>query len=663
MAWTATLSKGVSFDEGLQLAVGYNLWLNGDYRIEGANGDLVKRWATLPFLVTRPAFVGHDDPWWRAGGAYELGQRFLFELGNRPETILRQGRAMIALLGVLTGLLVFRASRRLFGARGGMISLALFVLSPAMLAFGGIVSTDMSITLTLFATTCCIWGLLHAITWPRLVISLVCTGLLVLAKPTALVIVPIAAVMLIVRFVAGGGLRVQWRDREWTMTSRRAQARVFAVMVVLHIAAGWSALWAHYGFRYVAAPLTESAGTPLRIATHAVRDEMPLVFARLLAWIERTHFLPQGFHKGIDSLLANDDAVGAYMRGEWSIGGRPSFFPYAIWVKTHPTLFLLLALGAIGWWRARSRAAFTDQSASATTTPGLYQVTPHLALIGCYLAVAMTEDLNIGHRHVLPIYPSLYVLAGAIGLLEWQRRSVAKWTVLASLAWLGAESVSVRPDYLAYFAPQAGGPENGYKHLVDSSLDWGMNLPELKQWLDEHDPGQRVPLFLAYFGTDRPKHYGIKARRLPGFFDRRQLEHYVLTPGYYAISASLFQGVHTAAFGPWNAAYEQRYRDALRNVTDYQRAATNPRQLALLRRQRPPPFWANEIDVLDNLRLARLCAWLRHQGEPPHQVGHGIFIWKLGYGDLQAALLGPAVELGDPLAALRRYRQFAAKAP
>ena len=47
MSLTASLRKGLSFDEGEELAVGYNIWLHHDFRMEAANGDLVKRWATL----------------------------------------------------------------------------------------------------------------------------------------------------------------------------------------------------------------------------------------------------------------------------------------------------------------------------------------------------------------------------------------------------------------------------------------------------------------------------------------------------------------------------------------------------------------------------------------------------------------------------------------
>lgn len=648
---TATARQmGLSFDEGLQLAVGHNLWVHQDYRIEGGNGDLIKRWATLPFLWLQPNFVGPDDPLWRRGDAYELGHRFLFTLGNSPETLLRWSRAMNTLLGVVTGLLIFLVSRRQFGAAGGLLSLALYAFCPHMLAFGSVVSTDLSITLTLFASTWWCWRLLHRITVGWLLGSLFWAGLVVLAKPTALVMFPIAGVLIAVRLVRGAPLRLEagrWRY-EWVR--RRTQLGVIAALLVLHVAAGWGALWTHYGFRYAASPMPSDRGvTFFQPTTH---DEIPAPIATTLRVLRESRLLPEGFLAGIESLLACDDALGAFAGGEWRMSGWYWFFPYAIWVKTHPAVFALLlgaaVAAALSWRRRRYR-------------PGAlfwYEATPWLALIGCYLAVAMTENINLGLRHVLPIYPALYVLAGAVALgwdrwAAWPRRAA-----LALLAWFAFDSLSHHPHYLAYFGPHVGGAASGYKRLVDSSLDWGMALPALKRWLAQHDPEGQVPLHLAYFGTDEPAHHGITARRLPGFFERRSFEQYPLMPGYYAISASLLQGVYTSAFGPWNREYERVYRFLLRKVLAFEQRVPDPAQRAALLLRPEYSALANEIDLFDNLRFSRLCAWLRQRGKPPHQVGHSILIWRLDYADLTAALFDLPVEMANRPARIRRYRQI-----
>ncbi|MDO8541891.1 MAG: glycosyltransferase family 39 protein [Opitutaceae bacterium] len=469
MAWTASWSNGASPAEGLQLAAGYNIWRHDDFRIDGANGDLVKRWATIPYLFTRPKFVGEADPAWREGRGHELANRFFFELGNPPDSLLRQGRAMITLLGVVTGLLVFWCSREIFGAVGGLISLAVFAFSPPMLAFGGIVSTDMAITLTLFAATVCMWRLLHLITPARLGASLAVTGLMVLAKPTALVIVPIAAGLAVVRLIAGGALIARWRRASWTTESRRAQLAIFAALGFAHLLAGWAAIWAHYEFRYTASP--RPADATLTFLTRPAREGVPQPLAGAIDWIERAHFLPEGFRAGIDQRLSADDDQGRFMKGKWKTGGPAPTFRYAIGAKARPALFLLLAFGAIGWWwtRCNSGIAFWTTGAEfGADSPSLYATTPHLALIGCYLAVAMTEGL--GHRHVLASYPALYVLAGAVTVAPWQRMPRLKWAVPALLGWLAVDSIAIRPHYLAYIDQPARGPAIVDKQPVDRSI-------------------------------------------------------------------------------------------------------------------------------------------------------------------------------------------------
>jgi hypothetical protein len=432
---------------------------------------------------------------------------------------------------------------------------------------------------------------------------------------------------------------------------------VIAVLILLHVGAGWGALWAHYGFRYAASP---NPTDPTLVAqVQPYRDAVPQPLVSIMRWLKRYHLVPEGFRRGINSLLGSDDENEAFMNGEWRIGGRWDFFPYAIWVKTPPAVFVLLLLGAATWWTSRTGL---NRSSAGVPRPYsyVYATTPCLALVACYLSVAMAEDLNIGHRHVLPIYPALYIFAGAAASAWQQRPRWFKLSVALSLGWLVVDSVAIRPHYLAYFGPQAGGPREGYKRLVDSSLDWGMDLPGLRQWLDVHNPGAKVPLFLAYFGSDSVQYYGIQCRRLPGFFDRREVEPYALTPGYYAISASLLQSIDTAAYGPWSRNYEGRYREAAANIRRFEATAANPREREALFQRTSRQFWVDEIDAYDVLRFSRLCAWLRHRGNPPHNVGHSIFVWKLGYDDLKAALLDPPVELTDAPPPPRRIGRFAA---
>lgn len=646
-SFSAALTKGLSFDEGLQLTMGYRFWQHGDYRMEGANGDLIKRWATLPYLVTRPEFPAPADPRIVGADPYEFARVFFFELGNRPESLLRQGRFMMLFFGLGAGALVFWASRSIFGPLGGLVSLLAYVTSPHLLAFSGIVSTDLPITMTLFGSTLLIWQLLHRVTPLGVVASVFCFALLVLAKMTAVLIVPITALLLAVRFAGGQPLVVCWRGRTWAVDSRRRQATVFAAMFLLHTAAGGSAIWAHYGFRFASAPAADNR-TQLPAKPY-YPDRTPGQFAAAVDWVQDHRLLPQGYCEGIRWLLGSDDKEPAFMDGKSTLGGWWTFFPYAIWVKTQPALYFLLALGAAGFYRRwRQERRFSPGREGRGDVGCVYAVAPHLVLAGVYLVAAVTEDLNIGHRHVLPLYPPLYVLAGAVAWCPWQRRKAIVAVILLLLVWRGVTAFVAWPHYLAYFAPQVGGPKAGYRLLVDSSLDWGMDLPHLRRWLEKNNPGDREPLFLAYFGSDDVASYGIKSIRLPGFRPPPKSEAYSLSPGYFAISATLLQGNYLPAFGSWNAVYEAIYQAKLGSVRLLEEAIADRARLAQLLSQRPMSFWEEEYRTYDYFRFGRLCAWLRRRGDPPHQVGYSILIWHLGMPELREALLGPIPETQEP---------------
>jgi hypothetical protein len=167
------------------------------------------------------------------------------------------------------------------------------------------------------------------------------------------------------------------------------------------------------------------------------------------------------------------------------------------------------------------------------------------------------SHLNIGLRHLLPIYPFLYVLAGGLALELTHLRQTTR--IIALLVMVGVIAVSSRivffpaggakwqpvaPHYLAYFNELAGGPANGFKELVDSNLDWGQDLKNLKLWLIAHDI--QDPVYLCYFGMADPRYYQIAHYNLPGgYWFEPQQDFGVLKPGgLIAISATNLQGVY-----------------------------------------------------------------------------------------------------------------------
>jgi len=342
------------------------------------------------------------------------------------------------------------------------------------------------------------------------------------------------------------------------------------------------------------------------------------------------------------------------LNGEFGATGWWSFFPYAFAVKTPLALFALLALAAATWSsRGPPDAAdsadsadstdSTDSTGRATPRSSLYHASPLWVLLAVFVAFAVSAHVNVGLRHLLPVYPALFILSGAAARWIVWRRVLPSTFVIVSALWFAAASLSIRPHYLAYFNPLVG-PENGYRHLVDSSLDWGQDLPGLAAWLDA-DAAVRggAPVYLAYFGSASPPHYGVEARKLPSYHDWRSADESrarALGGGVYCVSATLLQSVYSDPPGPWTPRAEARYQ-RLREQVAPLLAADSDAIIAAddeLRRA---------FRAYERLRFGRLAAWLR-QREPDDHVGYSILIYRLSDTDVRSALQGPPAEPAAP---------------
>jgi hypothetical protein len=198
---------------------------------------------------------------------------------------------------------------------------------------------------------------------------------------------------------------------------------------------------------------------------------------------------------GVGHLVAkNSTGHKSYLLGEVRSTGWWYFFPVAIGVKT-PIPFLLLALtGVLAILRspeASRRAQFLEPFGIAVAI----------------LLVCIPSRINIGLRHILPIYPFLAITgaAGAVALWETRRLGRLGAVLIAALvSWQLFSSTRVHPDYLAYFNEIAG--DHPERILVDSDLDDGQDLKRLADTLR----ARRIPeIWLAYAGSATVAEHGL----------------------------------------------------------------------------------------------------------------------------------------------------------
>jgi len=125
-----------------------------------------------------------------------------------------------------------------------------------------------------------------------------------------------------------------------------------------------------------------------------------------------------------------------------------------------------------------------------------------------YLGAAMTAKLDIGVRHLLPLYPLVLLVAGSVVAAAFAvHRKLLVAAIIALFLVQIAEVVAVYPHCLAFFNRFVGGPKNGYKYLADSNIDWGQDLKNLKKWMDANGVKR---INLGYSGFPDPASYGFR---------------------------------------------------------------------------------------------------------------------------------------------------------
>ena len=627
VGFSATLDKSLTYDEGAHLFSGVMYWLRGDFRFQCENGNLPQRWCAIPAVLSGQTRLPNSQlPFWTDAQPREGANSYLYDSGNDAAWTIRVGRAWCGVWGAVICLIVFIWAKQLFGPRGAFLSLVSCAACPTLLANAPLMTSDTCLTLFLLISVGAIWKVLHKVNCWTVSLAALSLSCLFLAKTSAILVFPMAAIMVIVRLRSGMPLMVEWPGTKLELSARSSQLTAIAISAGVCGVVAWGAVWTAYNFRF--AP-TADATSPqpaeyLRFGNLGrLCSELSPRQASAIRGLANAKLLPEAYLYGAAYVAAHSERI-AFLNGEYSLGGFRAYFLYTILIKTPLGMLGLLAVGSLALRR----------SSNEKINAWWYPYTPLLALVGVYLTAAIFSGLNIGHRHVLPIYPALHILLGAASW--WLSSSrIGRLALYGLLAAMVFETALSWPNYLAYFSPIVR-PGLAHRHLVESSLDWGQDLPGLNRWLKENRAPKET-VYLAYFGVDRPEAYGIQAVQIPEATSPTKNQPLPLSDGLYCVSATTLQGVYTPRPGPWSKKHEEAYQ-----------------QLKVDLSNSPKP---EQIRSLERARFLRLLAFLRHQ-QPIANIGSSILIFRLDDADVHAALEGTPAELAPlPLMEQLKARQ------
>jgi 4-amino-4-deoxy-L-arabinose transferase-like glycosyltransferase len=604
-------TESITWDEDDHLYAGYMSWKTGDFGLNPEHPPMVKMLAALPILHM-PLRVPELQNREFKHEAFLGGKDFLFK--NDADAMLFRARMAAATLTLLLALLVFLAGQEMFGTAAGFVALLLLVFDPNQLAHGAFVTTDTGLACFLFASVYAFYRFVKRPTIGRLLVTGLAAGLALSAKHTGVLVLPILLLLAVCEWLLGR----KDEDKAREATARRLSVAQYVGALAVITAVSLTVLWGFYGFRYAARP----AGLELNPTAAEYIGQMSRPReAKLLATIAHFRLLPESYLYGLADVRLMDDFYSSFLLGKTYPHGVWFYFPIAILIKS--TLAFLMLFGIAVWAIATRKLKKWREILFLTVPPAVY------------LAVAMSSHMNIGVRHVLPIYAFFGVLIGgaAMALVHQQRR----WMYVFGALILFQMITSLRafPTYISYVNEAWGGQKNAWWLLSDSNSDWAQQLKGTKQYLDSRGVKD---CWFVYFGAGviDTSYYGIPCKLLPTPDAQWIGEKFYDTPpvidGMVLISAANLSGFE---FGPGELNPYEQFKSI-----------------------KPAAVIQNGVYVFEGHFEIPAAAAIGHRQKAQDLLAEGkpeeALIEAQRAVELAPNAVGPNVMLGDTLAALHR---------
>ena len=546
LSFSSIFNDANTMDELAHTPAGYSYIIKQDMRLNPEHPPLLKDlsglsvWLGSKITGTEIIFPNQDHSWQSdVNGQWEFGRELLFRNGNDADKIIFFARLPMILIMILFGFYVFKWARELYGNKAGIIALFLYSLSPTFLAHGRLVTTDVGAAAAFFIATYYIVKWLQNQNLKNMIIAGIVFGLALLTKFSLVLLIPYFILITLI----------------W-MIINKAWKPMFGLMFIGIIA--MVLVYPVYLFHTWNYPMERQIAD----ANHNLETYGNRLLADPVLWMNtQTYLRPYGqFFTGL--LMVIQRASGgntAYFLGEISNVAWSYYFPVIFLIKV-PLALLALMLISLFYVLPTKKLKFNSEFFNK-----YFAEVSMLIFLIIYWYVSITSNLNIGVRHVLPVFPIFYILvSGQISMwlrmppgpiLEKIKLSPKKILVsvkmiskdyftlclkylliIVLLGWYAFGVINIYPHFLTYFNESVGGPSQGYMYATDSNLDWGQDLKRLAQFVEDNNINK---IYIDYFGGDDIRYrFGDKYESWWGDRNPNNLPK----NSWLAVSASFLQG-------------------------------------------------------------------------------------------------------------------------
>ena len=469
LAWLAVelclagRQQSATYDEADHIFAGYRYWMCSDFGSNFETPPLVKLVSAVPLALQRlkvPVLLC-GAPHSTVSDLSDLSDAGAFLYANDADSILFQTRLFASFFTFFLGALLCESAYIMFGVEPALIALTVFVFEPNVLAHGFLVTTDMGLTCCLYATVYAFYLYLEKETYRWLVATGFMAGMTLAAKHSGLIVFPVLVALALAELARGK--RRKSTDKPWA----RNRFVIMAGSLMFASLIAYATLWAFYGFRFAAQPhvsLMSYASLP--------RDDSAVISTNLFLGSLRAHLFPEAYLFGLKHVVSTVRGGGpVFLLGKTYASGKWFYFPAVLVIKSTLGFLFLLLLGTLAMVLAQGKAR---------KAWSMLAVPPLLFLILC-----LPAKLNIGIRHILPVYPFLIVLASA-GAWELCKYRSGKYIVASSIVLHAVSSLSSFPNYIPYSNEMFGGATRTYRILSDSNVDWGQSLKAIRNYVHKN---------------------------------------------------------------------------------------------------------------------------------------------------------------------------------
>ncbi|HEX9927914.1 MAG TPA: glycosyltransferase family 39 protein [Pyrinomonadaceae bacterium] len=490
--WFHAAQTSATIDEVPHILAGHRHWQCADFAINPEHPPLLKLLAASP-LIFRTLV---EPPIWECGkrptSKYDATLAgFSFLARNDTDSIVIPARLAAAVLSLLLAILVFLAAREMFGRAEALAALTLLVFEPNIIAHGSLVTTDMAVSAGFFAAVYALYRYRKSPSAIRFLVLGAAIGLTLAAKHSGIFIIPVLFLLLIADFLLFRQVGNQTSLKRQIIRDVSAFAGAILIGLVL--------LWACYGFNAYA--LSQTGGETILAEVFPPRTpegKPPSALRQTLKTI--MSIFPESYTVGMADVLSSSSRP-MYLLGEVYPTGRWFYFPVAFLIKTGIPLLVLLAVGLLTFnlYRERGREM-------------LFLLVPSFAFFG----ISLLSKMNIGVRHILPVYGFFIVIAAAGGCALSRKHKIARWALILLLVAHAATAFQTAPNYLAFSNIFWGGTNNTYRLLTDSNVEWGQNLKLVNEYLRSENIND---CWFANFGGGELARRALPCRLMPGSYD------------------------------------------------------------------------------------------------------------------------------------------------